>query len=265
MQSNNMEEKMKTTEEVQTKKIFAALAGIMGEIKALGKDAANREQKYMFRSFDSVANMLHPLFAKYKVVVMPQVIEQNSSKFTTPRGTIGTHMELKVRYTLYAEDGSYIEPITCGEATDYSDKATNKCMTAAFKYMLNQVFLIPFADAVDQDYDSPVRTVDDSPAVNTSTAGESVTPKTVEEAQSLAAAKAEQGIDALNEIEKLMRVARIKVNAVTTRLDLNKVIESYPSLRDYVPFQTIVNNKWASLPPVNADAAVKATKRSNKK
>jgi hypothetical protein len=256
--------KMKTTEGNQ--KIFAALAGIMAEIKALGKDAANKEQRYMFRSFDSVANMLHPLFAKYKVVVMPQVIEQNSSKFTTPKGTIGTHMELKVRYTLYAEDGSYIQPVTCGEATDYSDKATNKCMTAAFKYMLNQVFLIPFADAVDQDYDSPVRTVDDSPAVNTGTAAAlSVTPKTVEETQSLAAAKAEQGIDALNEVEKLMRIARIKVNAVTTRLDLNKVIESYPSLKDYVPFHTIVNNKWASLPPVNADAAAKATKRNNKK
>ena len=60
----------------------------------------------------------------------------------------------KIKYTFYAEDGSFVEAITIGEGMDTGDKATNKAMAIAFKYALFQVFCIPTEEMKADDPDN---------------------------------------------------------------------------------------------------------------
>lgn len=60
-----------------------------------------------------------------------------------------------MKYTLYAEDGSFIETILPGEAMDSGDKGINKAMAIAYKYLCFQVFCIPVEDMDDPDAERP--------------------------------------------------------------------------------------------------------------
>ncbi len=60
-----------------------------------------------------------------------------------------------MKYTFYAEDGSHIEAVVVGEGMDSGDKATNKAMSAAFKYACFQVFCIPTEEMKDPDAETP--------------------------------------------------------------------------------------------------------------
>lgn len=62
---------------------------------------------------------------------------------------------LKMKYTLFADDGSFIETVLLGEAMDTGDKAINKAMAIAYKYLCFQVFCIPVEDMEDPDGERP--------------------------------------------------------------------------------------------------------------
>lgn len=49
-------------------------------------------------------------------------------------------VSIKCTYTFHAADGSSVATEAIGEGMDSGDKATNKAMTAAYKYALIQVF-----------------------------------------------------------------------------------------------------------------------------
>ena len=134
--------------------IHQALAEIIGELGGIGKTSYNSEQRYHFRAIDAILGELHPLLARYGVVIVPDVIERIYEERTSKSGTQGHCTHLHVRYTVYGPVGDSITLSTWGEGLDYSDKATNKAMTAAYKYALLQLFAI--ADpAEDGDNDSP--------------------------------------------------------------------------------------------------------------
>ncbi len=134
--------------------IHQALAEIIGELGGIGKTGYNVEQRYHFRGIDAILGELHPLLARYGVVIVPDVIERIYEERTSKSGTQGHCTHLHVRYTVYGPAGDSIILSTWGEGLDYSDKATNKAMTAAYKYALLQLFAI--ADpAEDGDNDSP--------------------------------------------------------------------------------------------------------------
>ena len=134
--------------------IHQALAEIIGELGGIGKTGYNVEQRYHFRGIDAILGELHPLLARYGVVIVPDVIERIYEERTSKSGTQGHCTHLHVRYTVYGPAGDSITLSTWGEGLDYSDKATNKAMTAAYKYALLQLFAI--ADpAEDGDASSP--------------------------------------------------------------------------------------------------------------
>ena len=58
---------------------------------------------------------------------------------------------LKIKFTFYAEDGTFVEAITVGEGMDSGDKASNKAMAIAMKYAMFQVFCIPTGDDPDAE------------------------------------------------------------------------------------------------------------------
>ena len=133
--------------------IYQSISAIIDDIGAVGKDRVNNGQGWKFRGIDDVMNAIHPLFAKHKVFVVPQVLEQTREERTSKNGGCTLYSICRIKYTFYAEDGSFVEATTVGEGMDYGDKATNKAMAIAFKYALFQTFCIPTEDMTDPDED----------------------------------------------------------------------------------------------------------------
>lgn len=132
-------------------KIYKAIADIMGEIGAIGKNSTNSQQGFKYRGIDAVMNAINPALVKHKVFIVPEVLEQTREERQTDKGKTLFYSICKVRYTFYAEDGSSIEAVVVGEGMDSGDKATNKAMSVAFKYACFQVFCIPTEEMVDPD------------------------------------------------------------------------------------------------------------------
>lgn len=135
-------------------KIYQAIAAVMADVGAVGKDATNQYDKYRYRSIDAVMNAMHPAMAKHHVFVTPEVLEQSREERQSAKGGTMIYSVSKVRYTFYTDDGSSVQATVIGEGSDRGDKSMNKAMSAAFKYALFQVFCIPTEEMVDSEKDS---------------------------------------------------------------------------------------------------------------
>lgn len=113
------------------KKIFGLIPKVMAEVGPIKKDGFNSFDKYKFRSVDDVYNKLQPVLSKHGVFFVPEVLESTEEKFSSQKGTSQVRIKLKVKYHIFADDGSTICSVVEGEAIDRGDKATNKALTAA--------------------------------------------------------------------------------------------------------------------------------------
>lgn len=136
-------------------KIYKQICSVMQEINAIGKDRRNQTQNFQYRGIDDVMNELHSVLAKCGVFVVPQVLDEARSTGKTKNGGDMFYTRLKIKFTFYAEDGSFIESVVIGEAMDTGDKASNKALSVGLKYALLQVFCIPTEDEKDPDAQSP--------------------------------------------------------------------------------------------------------------
>ena len=135
-------------------KIFAAIAGVINDIGIVSKDKINKQQGFKYRSIDDVYSVLNPALAKNRVFILPEILNESREIKTTAKGTQMICVILDMKYTVYAEDGSYIQTTLKGEAMDTGDKAINKAMAIAYKYLCFQLFCIPVEDMADPDADS---------------------------------------------------------------------------------------------------------------
>ncbi len=131
--------------------IYQTINKIMEEVPAIGKNKKNMKQGYSFRGIDDVMNKLQPLFAKYKLFIVPELLEQNREERKSSNGGSLLYSICKMKYIFYAEDGSNVSAIVVGEGMDSGDKASNKAMAVALKYALFQVFCIPTEEMKDPD------------------------------------------------------------------------------------------------------------------
>lgn len=138
-----------------TPMIHGAIAAIIAELPAFGKDAEMEQgQRYRYRSIDSMLPHFKELFARHGVHVAPVYEVLVDSTITTRGGAEMTRAVVKGMFRFVsAEDGSSVACQTIGEARDAGDKAFNKAMTAAYKYALIQTFAV--ADADDPDHHRP--------------------------------------------------------------------------------------------------------------
>jgi hypothetical protein len=126
--------------------VYKAIAEVAGELAQTGisKDSKNQSQGFMFRGIDAVYNHLAPLLAKHKLVILPRCIERECVERQTARGGMMFSVTVKAEFDMVsALDGSKHTIATYGEAMDSGDKATNKAMSAAYKYAAFQAFCIP--------------------------------------------------------------------------------------------------------------------------
>jgi hypothetical protein len=134
--------------------VYVAIAEVMGEVAKHGisKDRNNQQQGYKFRGIDDVYNALAPHLARAKLLILPRVLSREVTERTTAKGGVLFYVVLDVEFDLVSGiDGSKHTVKVVGEAMDSGDKATNKAMSAAYKYACMEAFCIPTEGDNDAD------------------------------------------------------------------------------------------------------------------
>jgi hypothetical protein len=132
--------------------VYECIAEVSREIATTGiaKSRRNEQQGYTFRGIDEVLNTLSPLLAKYRLVILPRVLSRTVVERATAKGGVLFAVVVEVEFDFVsAGDGTMHTVKTYGEAMDSGDKATNKAMSAAYKYAAFQTFCIPVEGALE--------------------------------------------------------------------------------------------------------------------
>jgi hypothetical protein len=135
-------------------KVYQAINAVQAELSKDGitKSRRNQQQGYNFRGIDDVYNALSPLLAKHGLCILPRVLSRECQERTTQKGGVLFYVTVEAEFDFVcAEDGSSHVVRTFGEAMDSADKATNKAMSAAYKYAAFQAFAIPTESDNDAD------------------------------------------------------------------------------------------------------------------
>jgi hypothetical protein len=139
---------------VTEKKVYKAIADVTAKLakEGIAKGRKNEQQGYKFRGIDDVYNALAPFLAEAKLCSLPNVLEREVVERQSSKGGALFYITVKVDFAFVsAEDGSEHHVVTYGEAMDSGDKATNKAMSAAYKYAAMQAFCIPTEGDNDAD------------------------------------------------------------------------------------------------------------------
>jgi hypothetical protein len=135
-------------------KIYRAIVDIANELSITGieKSRRNTQQGYSFRGIDDVYAHLSRLLSKYGVCILPRVTNRDVVERQSAKGMSLFYVTLRVEFDfVYSEDGSKHTVVIYGEAMDSGDKATNKAMSAAYKYACLMTFCIPTEGDNDAD------------------------------------------------------------------------------------------------------------------
>jgi len=141
-------------------KVYQSINAVMRDLAAEGisKSRKNTQQNYAFRGIDDVYNALSSVLSRHGLVMLPRILSRTIEERTTQKGGVLFYVTVEAEFDLVAsEDGSTHTIRTYGEAMDSADKATNKAMSAAYKYAAMQAFCIPTEG--DNDADSTTHDV----------------------------------------------------------------------------------------------------------
>jgi hypothetical protein len=135
-------------------KVYQAINKVQDALSKIGiaKDSKNQVQNFNFRGIDAVYNAMSPLLAQHGLCILPRMISRICEERVNAKGTALFYVTVEAEFDLVsAEDGSKHTIKTFGEAMDSGDKATNKAMSAAYKYACFQAFAIPTEGDNDAD------------------------------------------------------------------------------------------------------------------
>jgi hypothetical protein len=138
-----------------TPQIFERIAALMADVPAIAKKQSNKEQGYMFRGIDTIYNSLHDLMTRHGIFTTSEIMDIQRNEWLSKSGGKLIEFALRVRWTFWAPDGSYVNSETMGQSMDSGDKAANKAMTMSHKTALLQIFMVPTAETPDADANSP--------------------------------------------------------------------------------------------------------------
>ena len=151
-----------------TPQVYVAISNVMAGLAraGIGKVRKNESQGYKFRGIDDVYNALAPLMAGEGLCILPKCLSRSVTERQSARGGVLFAVVVDVEFTFASsKDGSHVTVRVPGEAMDSADKATNKAMSAAYKYACLQTFCIPTegdndADAHHQEVKAPEINID---------------------------------------------------------------------------------------------------------
>ena len=134
--------------------VYKAINNVQRALSVLGisKDKRNTQQGYNFRGIDDIYNVVSPLLAEHGLCILPSVQSRECVERVSAKGGALFYVTVAVEFAFVATaDGSTHTVRTFGEAMDSADKATNKAMSAAYKYAVMQAFAIPTEGDNDAD------------------------------------------------------------------------------------------------------------------
>jgi hypothetical protein len=155
-----MDETQKPAQTEPGRHVYKAVSRVMREMSktGIGKDQKNEAQGFKFRGIDDVLNALSRVLSESELCILPRVMSRQIVERTNARGNALFYVTLEVEFDLVsALDGTVHTVRTVGEAMDSGDKATNKAMSAAYKYACFQAFSIP--TEADNDADAHTHAV----------------------------------------------------------------------------------------------------------
>jgi len=136
--------------------VYKAINAVQAELSVQGiaKNQRNGQGAgYNFRGIDDVLNALSPLLSKHGLCILPRVLARECVERQSKNGGALFYITVEVEFDFVSsEDGTKHTVKTFGEAMDSGDKATNKAMSAAYKYACFQAFSIPTEAKEDADY-----------------------------------------------------------------------------------------------------------------
>jgi hypothetical protein len=150
-----------------TKTVYQLIAAVSAEIAqdGISKSRKNQQQGYSFRGIDDVYNALAPVVAKHGLVILPRILSRELTERSSAKGGVLFSVVVEAEFDFVSShDGSKHTVKTYGEAMDSADKATNKAMSAAYKYAAFQTFCIPTEG--DNDADAVTHVVQRAPAID---------------------------------------------------------------------------------------------------
>lgn len=143
------------------KTVYQLIAEVSAELckDGISKDRTNTQgQGYKFRGIDDVYNAISPIMSKHGLVILPRILSREITERTAGSGKALFFVVVEAEFDFVSShDGSKHTVRTFGEAMDSGDKATNKAMSAAYKYAAFQTFCIPTEG--DNDADAHTHTV----------------------------------------------------------------------------------------------------------
>ena len=135
--------------------VYKVINAVQAELAKSGitKDRTNTQGSgYKFRGIDDVYNTIAPMLSKHGLCILPRVLSRQCDERQSKSGGALFYVTVEVEFDFVAaEDGSKHTVKTFGEAMDSGDKATNKAMSAAYKYAAFQAFSIPTEGDNDAD------------------------------------------------------------------------------------------------------------------
>ena len=141
--------------------VYQLIAAVAAEIahEGISKSRRNQQQGYSFRGIDDVYNALAPVIAKHGLVILPRCLSRVITERQAKGGGVLFSVVVEAEFDFVSShDASKHTVKTYGEAMDSADKATNKAMSAAYKYAAFQAFCIPTEG--DNDADSTTHQVE---------------------------------------------------------------------------------------------------------
>ena len=138
-------------------KVYQCINAVQKRMAADGitKGRKNQQQGYAFRGIDDVLNALSPILAEVGLCILPRMMSRECVERQTKSGGALFYVTVEAEFDFVAmEDGSKHTVKTYGEAMDSADKATNKSMSAAYKYAAILAFAIPTEGDNDADFHS---------------------------------------------------------------------------------------------------------------
>lgn len=136
-------------------KVYKAINAVQAALASQGiaKNRTNTQgASFKFRGIDDVYNAVSPLLAEHGLCILPRMISRTCEERLSNAGKALFYVTVEAEFDFVsAEDGSSHTCRTFGEAMDSGDKATNKAMSAAYKYAAFQAFAIPTEGDNDAD------------------------------------------------------------------------------------------------------------------
>ncbi|MER0481615.1 ERF family protein [Streptomyces sp. Edi2] len=139
-------------------RVFAAVSAVMRDAMPVGKNQRNEQQNYAFRGIDDVMSAMAGPLRTHGVFILPTIAEHQQQRDGKMTRTVIT-----MRYRVYGPAGDCLLADVPGEAFDYADKSTNKAQSAALKYLLFTLFMLPVDGRSIDDADRQHPTAEPTP------------------------------------------------------------------------------------------------------